>query len=104
MERTILELEEERRLWSIKTFPKSTALSSLQKLKTEVEEIEKDIISGIWRPEEYADVLMCLFESGSRQVPPIYPEDIFKAFETKLSINKQRDWIANEDNTYSHLK
>jgi len=100
--KTIQQLEAERFEWSLKTFPESTAFSSLQKLKEEIKEIEHDIEFNIKRPEEYADALMLLFDSANRQ--GITPDNIFEAFETKLAVNLKRDWKKNSDNTYSHVK
>lgn len=100
----IIELEKERMEWSLKNFPEATAISSLRKLESEIEEIEVDIIERHREPKEYADALMCLFDSAGRQEIPIYPEEIFKAFAEKLEINKNRTWVKNADNTYSHKK
>jgi hypothetical protein len=97
----IIKLEQERFTWSLETFPASTPLSSLKKLRKEVDEIEYDIQNGEKRPEEYADVLMCLFDSAGRQ--GISAQDIFDAFEGKLKINKLRKWKKNPDNSYSHV-
>ena len=102
MTKTIFDLEAERLEWSIKTFPLSTALSSAKKLQSETKEIIADIENGVRRPEEYADALMCLFDSGARQNPPITPDEIFRAFEKKLEVNKNREWNLNEDLSYSH--
>lgn len=101
MKKTIQRLEKERMQWSRRTFPEATALSSLEKLKSETEEIEKDIKAGKKVPEEYADALMCLFDSAARQGITI--DAIFKAFEEKLEINKRRIWVKNPDNSYSHV-
>ncbi len=99
----IIDLEKERFEWSLKTFPESTALSSLQHLKKEIKEIEQDIAARKIEPIEYADCLMCLFDSAGRQ--GISPEQIFTAFKEKLRINKyERTWVKNPDNTYSHTK
>lgn len=98
----IVELEYERLEWSLRTFPAANAFSSLQKLKGEVKEIEADIKSGVREPLEYADALMCLFDSAGRQGITI--EEVFAAFEMKLRINKGRLWVKNPDNTYSHVK
>jgi hypothetical protein len=98
----IIELEKERLEWSLKTFPEATPIASLRKLESEIEEIEIDIIEGVKNPVEYADALMCLFDSAGRQ--GIFPEEIFKAFEEKLKINKSRVWAKNPDNSYSHIK
>jgi len=102
--KTIIELEQERLEWALEIFPKATQLSSLDKLVGEVEEIKNDISKGIRQPLEYADVLMCLFDSAARQQVPITPQEIFDAFEEKLKINKARNWVKNDDNTYSHVK
>lgn len=98
----IQELEAERLEWALKKFPDATPISSLIKLCSEIEEIHNDIISEVREPMEYADALMCLFDSAGRQ--GILPEEIFVAFEKKLAINKTRTWNKNPDNTYSHVK
>lgn len=99
---SIIKLEIERLEWSLKTFPEATPISSLKKLRSEIEEIEQDINRGERRPEEYADALMCLFDSAGRQ--GILPEEIFMWFKRKLKINKAREWTKNPDNSYSHIK
>lgn len=103
-EKTIIEFEKERMEWSLKTFQDSTAKSSLLKLQEEIKEIEADIDSSSFLSinEEYADALMCLFDSAGRM--GITPQIIFKAFAAKLEKNKNRNWIKNPDNTYSHVK
>jgi len=98
----IIALENERFKWSLETFPEATALSSLNKLRSEAQEIENDIIDGVRRPEEYADALMCLFDSAGRQ--GIGAGEIIDWFEKKLKTNKSRTWTKNEDNSYSHIK
>ena len=102
MAKSIFELEEERLEWSLKTFPEATALSSALKLKEETKEIITDLHNEDRDPEEYADALMCLFDSAGRQ--GIFPEEIFLVFEKKFEKNKTREWKKNPDNTYSHLK
>lgn len=101
MEKTIFELESERLKWSIETFPDTTATSSLRKLESEIKEIEANIIMNKKDPVEYADALMCLFDSAGRQGISVY--EIFEAFEEKLSKNKIRKWNKNSDNSYSHI-
>ncbi len=99
--KSIIDLEKERLEWSLKNFPEATAISSLRKLESEIKEIEVDIIKGNREPLEYADALMCLFDSAGRQ--GISVEEIFIAFEHKLKINQRRVWVKNPDNTYSHI-
>jgi hypothetical protein len=98
----IIKLERERLEWSLKTFTEATAISSLRKLEAEIKEIESDINAGVKEPEEYADALMCLFDSAGRH--GITVEDIIKSFAIKLEKNKKRTWHKNDDNTYSHIK
>ncbi len=100
----IVKLEEERLEWANQMFPEATAESSLLKLIGEVEEIQKDLAEGKREPIEYADCMMCIFDSGARQKVPITPTDIINAFKEKLEINKNREWKKNPDNTYSHVK
>ena len=109
--KTIIELEAERLEWSLKNFPKATYYSSLSKLKEEIKEVVKELKRLDKFPEqyalpkltmEYADCLMCLFDSAGRAGVPV--EDIIEALEEKLEINKNRKWKKNPDNTYSHVK
>jgi hypothetical protein len=104
--KTIIELEQERMEWSLKNFPYATATSSLRKLEGEIKEVELELnmpnINLHPLKMEYADCLMCLFDSAGRV--GITPEMIFQGFAEKLEINKNRIWIKNSDNTYSHVK
>lgn len=102
--KSIFELEHERMEWSKKMFPQATAYSSIEKLIGEAREIQCDIVNGKQEPEEYADCLMCLFDSAGRQDKPISVQEIFEAFAKKLEINKNRVWRKNADDTYSHVK
>lgn len=95
-------LEKERLEWSLETFPEATALSSILKLEEEAREIKSDIENGIREPIEYADALMCIFDSAARQ--GISCEEVIEAFAEKLKINKARIWKKNSDNSYSHIK
>lgn len=102
--KSIYQLEEERYAWSLETFPEASALGSLKKLKEETLEIEKNIIDGERDVMEYADALMCLFDSARRQENPITIQEIFDAFGEKLEINKKRTWAKNDNGSYSHVK
>lgn len=102
MNLNIEELERQRMEWSLVTFKDATAISSLRKLEEEIKEIEADIVDGKKRPEEYADALMCLFDSAGRH--GISVQEIFQAYAIKFYTNKNRTWIKNPDNTYSHVK
>lgn len=95
-------LEMDRLTWSLEMFPEATVQSSLIKCKHEIAEIEEDIKNGVRNPVEYVDALMALLDSAGRQ--GIYVNEIIQAFNEKLKINKGRDWIKNDDNTYSHVK
>ncbi|WP_153799054.1 dATP/dGTP pyrophosphohydrolase domain-containing protein [Foetidibacter luteolus] len=97
-----LTLERKRMKWSRATFPESTALSSLSKAKGELDEIQDNILAGTKDPTEYADAIMCLFDSAARDGIPA--EEVIKAYANKLNINKARKWVINSDNSYSHLK
>lgn len=110
MEKSIIELEAERLAWSLKNFPDATPRSSMLKLKSEVREVLKELDyleeypdqDPVNLPIEYADCLMCLFDSAGRAGISVL--EIFEAFEEKLEVNKNRTWIKNPDNTYSHIK
>ncbi len=104
----IIQLEKQRLKWSLETFTEATAISSLRKLEGELKEVEAHLDELAFDrdipalTEEYADCLMCLFDSAGRA--GILPNDIFTAFEIKLSKNKRRVWQKNPDNSYSHVK
>lgn len=102
MKMTIQELEKDRMEWALATFPEATAISSLRKLESEIKEIEHNIENGIKDPMEYADAVMCLFDSAGRN--GISVDEIIDAFEQKNVINKSRKWKKNDDNSYSHIK
>lgn len=87
------------------TFREATWIASLAKLEGEANEVQEAILREFDQDkvaEEYADCLMCLFDSASRV--GISPEDIKEAFAKKLKINATRTWVKNSDNTYSHVK
>lgn len=101
-------IEKERLKWSLETFPEATAVSSLTKLLEEVEEIKKEIeMEQSFTTKdniatEYADALMCLFDSAGRH--GITTDEITSAYAVKFAKNKNRKWVKNPDNTYSHIK
>jgi hypothetical protein len=99
---TFIALESLRMAWSEKTFPEATATSAIAKCKEELKEIEVNLQKGIKDPEEYADALMCLFDSAGRD--GISARKILYAFERKFYKNISRRWQHNGDGTYSHLK
>ncbi len=100
--RDIVSMEIERMDWAIRTFPEATAISSLRKCEEEIKEIEADINKGESNPEEYADAIMCLFDSAGRQ--GLAPVEVIASFAYKIKKNKARRWQKNPDNTYSHIK
>jgi hypothetical protein len=102
MKKTLIELEAERLAWSLDIFKDATPVSSLRKLEGEIKEVEADLVTGIDPTEEYADCLMCLFDSAGRA--GISVEAITQAFARKLEKNKARTWVKNPDNSYSHVK
>lgn len=165
----LMKLEKERLAWSLKTMPEASALSSLIKFFEEIKEVRENVIHQKKDPSEYADCLMCLFDSAGRDgitAEMIYPnaksiddtteffdrnilnyfdgiflkttiikenikngdirphfyteviaqllliaridgikeDDLIRAFKDKFEINKNRIWVKNPDNTYSHVK
>lgn len=100
--KSLIDLEYERMAWALETFPEATAVSSLRKCESEIKEIEANIECGIQDAEEYADAVMCLFDSAGRNGITI--EQIIYAFAKKLEKNKSRTWAKNPDNSYSHVK
>ncbi len=102
MDKTIIQLENERLQWSLETFAEATPVSSLRKLEEEIKEIESNLDAGVKDPEEFADALMCLFDAAGRSGVTV--EEIFASFAEKLEKNKKRIWKKNPDSSYSHIK
>ena len=101
--KSFIELEKERSEWSNKIFTEATPLSSLRKAQEEIHEIRVDLHEGEPKAEEYADAIMCLFDSAQRA--GLTANDIRDAYEKKNHINiYERTWKKNPDNTYSHIK
>lgn len=102
MNKTLIEAEKDRMEWSLKTFTEATPESSLKKLEEEVKEIRENFATGKKDAVEFADAIMCLFDSAGRF--GITAEEIQTAYAQKVVINKARIWKKNSDNTYSHIK
>lgn len=93
--------------FSLNTFINSTSYSSLEHLKEEVLEVQKEltIYETVDRPallKEYADCFLCLISSAARE--GITAKEIVAAMDAKAQINKARKWKLNTNNTYSHVK
>lgn len=98
---SFVSLEHLRMNWSLRTFPEATALSSLNKCRTELDEIEKDLSNGERKAEEYVDAMMCILDSAGRN--SISVTELIESFRIKLAINMRRKWKKNPDNSYSHI-
>jgi len=105
-ENEIVSLEAKRLEWSLKLFKTANPISSIIKLQNELEEVIAELsaetINKEHLSEEYADCLMCLFDSAGRA--GILPTDIFKSFSEKLKVNLSSEWIDNGNGTYSRIK
>lgn len=105
MNKTFEELIEEHGQWADGTFPKGTAIGALLHAKREVQEIMDDIdnnapVNNL--ATEYADALFCIMDSARRKGVTLI--HILLAGDTKLQINKKRQWKDNGDGSYSHVK
>ena len=95
--------------FSLPTFANATSFSSLDKLAIEVIEVKCAMDNDVFGhldaghlAEEYADCIMCLFDSAARAGVGV--ESINAALCRKLVLNKSRKWVENADKTYSHIK
>lgn len=103
--KTLEELEADRFAWSLKNFPNATVSSSFLKAQEEMHEVLKSLRDGEPKQmtaKEFADHIMCVFDMAGRA--GIYVGDIRDAFEEKLIINKNDEWLENPDKTYSRVK
>jgi len=104
-ENSLESLETKRLEWSKKVFPNADSWSSLLKLDEEIKEIKYElehVFGSTNLITEFADALMCLFDSAGRE--GITPYDITKAFKFKLELNMSSDWIDQGNGTYKRVK
>lgn len=99
------DLMQKHREWTAATFPEATAMSSIEKCRDELDELQIEVVfpsSKELLTEEYVDSVMCLLDSASRAGVTV--NEFVEAFRLKLEKNKARKWIKNANNTYSHIK
>ncbi len=96
--------------FTAKKFPESTYESSLIGLQREIKEVmlarnDYYVIDGQENRKklglEYVDCFMYLVDSFKRAGFLI--SELPVLFEEKSLINDNREWIKNEDNSYSHI-
>lgn len=83
-------------LWSKQELPDASAISHIIKLKHEADEV----IADPGNHEEYADCLIALVAGAWKS--GITLDELIKATENKLLINKKRKWIKQADGIYQH--
>lgn len=89
--------------FSIKTFPKSTWVSSLRGLEREIKEVEEaSKVSWENWVTEYVDCQMYLLDSMARA--GVDMTEFKRLFKRKMLINNDREWKQNKDGSYSHIK
>jgi hypothetical protein len=109
---TLEQLAREWMQWSPRAFPKTDALSCLDKLQEELEELRFELTLAI-KPfpmsspervlEEYVDVFLCLLSSMALQGVTI--EQFKRGLRNKTKTNYAREWTENPGGkTYSHKK
>jgi NTP pyrophosphatase (non-canonical NTP hydrolase) len=88
--------------WQDKIFTKATQLSCVFHLIEEVEELRRDIENGHNSHEEIADCFLLLF--GVCNKAGMKYEDIVKAINEKMIINRTRKWgKVNEKGYVKHI-
>jgi hypothetical protein len=90
--------------WQRITFPEANALSKIHHLEQEVLELELDLVSdNDKRSLEFADCILLIF--GAACADGMTYEDICKAIDDKMEINKKRTWGNPDANgVVNHLK
>jgi hypothetical protein len=92
--------------WSVRTFKYATSMSSLEKAKSEIEELKIDlqhVSTSTEKLHEYADIILCVLHSAAKEGFNV--QQVVKALREKTSINYQREWdLDHSGNTYSHKK
>ena len=107
MSKTLNTLAKEFIKFSTTTFIGATSEISIKKLEAEIVELKEELampicFHGIELLNEYVDCHMCLLDSMAREGFTV--EQFTAAFEKKLTANKKRKWVMNENGTYSHVK
>lgn len=90
--------------WQKQTFTKATAHSALNHLVEEVGELDYEIFEGSLEKvkSEYADCFLLLF--GSASLYGLSYDDICRAINEKMEINKARKWgEVNEKGYVKHI-
>lgn len=83
--------------WQRETFGQATALSKLEHLKQEIEELIEAIKTNDQnKRHEFADCLILLF--GAASSDGMTYEDICNAIAEKMEINYQRKWGKPDEN------
>jgi NTP pyrophosphatase (non-canonical NTP hydrolase) len=89
------------REWQTSTFGNANSLSKLAHLQEELDELQKAIKENDPnRRFEYADCFLLLY--GAAGADGMTYDDIFKAIEQKLAINKKRKWGKPDANGVVH--
>lgn len=90
--------------WQKETFGEATALSKIEHLKQEIEELSIDIIfKSSEKHLEFADCFFLLF--GAAAADGMTYEDICNAIQEKFEINKARKWGKPDANgVVNHIK
>ncbi len=94
------EMFEEITAWQKQTFTKATAHSALNHLSEEIGELDYEIFEGDADKvkSEYADCFLLLF--GSASLYGLSYDQICKAINDKMEINKSRKWGQPNDQGY----
>lgn len=90
--------------WQNETFGEATAYSKVMHLKEEIEELAVDVaIDGYEKQLEFADCFILLF--GAAASDGMSYEDICKAINKKMAINRARKWGKPDENgVVKHIK
>ena len=83
--------------WQDETFPDATALSKVEHLREEVEELAVDVALDLnSKTMEFADCFLLLY--GAAAKAGMSYEDICNAIDEKMSINRKRKWGKPDKN------
>ena len=93
--------------WQVETFGQATAMSKIAHLKEEIEELNDELFLDNQHTDhkrlEFADCFILLF--GAAASDGMTYEDICKAIEEKMVINKARKWgTPDKDGVVNHIK
>jgi NTP pyrophosphatase (non-canonical NTP hydrolase) len=91
--------------FSVRTFVKATPVSQIKKLKGELDELEFEVRGYGTKEDTLKEVSDCFLALSALAYKLGYePEDLLRAMEKKMNVNRQRVWKELPGGIYQHVE